>query len=215
MTVKSFAKTLATYDYVVDAKDNLVRPISEKDKRHAALLASLPQFNFGFLPHDRLSRSRDWERRKSALAHMVLESEPPVPPIQNSINNAIGIARQQAIRASNTGQFSVNTIYADFVRQIAEVPWTASEHVTEHDRERLLQRLTAQANTTREYTKFGLMSELKVSGLLNTLRTFPPDRLHIVTQALEPFLRGNDARVEALKPLHIALTTMVETINAL
>jgi predicted ATPase len=56
---------------------------------------------------------------------------------------------------------------------------------------------------------------LPVEGLLNTLQTISPDRLHLAIQILEPFLQGNEARFEALRILHTALTAMVESVNSL
>ena len=43
----------------------------------------------------------------------------------------------------------------------------------------------------------------------------PPDRFRIVDKVLEPFVRGNEARLEALNALYIALRTTVETLNSL
>jgi ABC-type sulfate/molybdate transport systems ATPase subunit len=43
----------------------------------------------------------------------------------------------------------------------------------------------------------------------------PPSRFYIAEQVLEPFLRGNEARLEALKPLYIALTSAVNSVNDL
>jgi ABC-type microcin C transport system duplicated ATPase subunit YejF len=87
--------------------------------------------------------------------------------------------------------------------------------ISDQGRNDVLRRLDKQALLTSEYSEFGLISELQVSDLANTLKTIPLDRLDMVIQVLEPFLRGNEARLDALKPLHIALTTLVESINTL
>jgi len=51
--------------------------------------------------------------------------------------------------------------------------------------------------------------------LLNTLVTMPANKFSIVDRVLEPFLRGNDARLQALNILYIALTTTVESVNSM
>jgi len=115
----------------------------------------------------------------------------------------------------NQGQLTVNAIYNELIGQIAQVPLTPPEAGIEEGRLKLLGRLHEQARLTRDYSKFGLISELQVEGLLDTLRTMPPSRFHIVDKVLEPFLRGNEARLEALNVLYIALTTAVESLNSL
>ena len=89
------------------------------------------------------------------------------------------------------------------------------ESGAEEGRQKLIRRLELQSKTTAEYSNLGLISELPVEGLLNTLQTISPDRLHLAIQILEPFLQGNEARFEALRILHTALTAMVESVNSL
>ena len=214
LTLKS--KVAATYNYQA-GKDGKIKDLSD-DKSHFKFTESLPSFDFGFLPHDRLTKvgSDALSLRLRVMAHEgLVPSSEQVSPIQASISKAIGTARQKAIRASNQGQFTVNAIYTELIQRIAQVHPTLPESSVEEGRRNVLLRLERQAALTRQYSEFGLISELQVKGLLHTLRTIPPDRLDIVTQVLEPFLRGNEARLDALEPLHIALTALVETVNSL
>jgi predicted ATPase len=183
---------------------------------HQQFMGRLPQFNFGFLPHDRSTRIDPARRNRTVSYARVALGEPEqLSPIRLSINTAIGTARRQAIRASNEGQLSVNAIYTELIRQIALVALTPPESGVDEARFRLMGRLQEQARLTHQYSKFGLISELPVEGLLETLKAMPPSRVSIVDKVLEPFLRGNEARLGALNALYIALTTAVETINAL
>jgi predicted ATPase len=200
--------------YEIDKEGKI--PLSAgDDPLHLKFNAQLPPFNFGFLPHDRSTRIDTQLRRptRAILAGSLSESEPV--PIRESVNGAITASRQQAIRASNRGQLTVNSIYTELIQQIAQVPGAPPEAGVEEARFRLLARLNEQARITREYSKFGLISELEVEGLLETLRTMPPSRFHIVDKVLEPFLRGNEARLQALNRLYMALTTTVESINSM
>jgi|SRR5208283_1085076 len=205
----------SSFAYAINKEGKIPSSISAV-KEHQEFIECLPAFNFGFLPHDRSTRihsakgDRGVADPRAALGH-----PEPMSPIRSSITNAIGTARRQAIMASNQGQLSVNAIYTELIRQIALVALTSPESGSDEVRYKLLGRLQEQARVTQQYSKFGLISELQVEGLLETLKTMPPNRLSIVDKVLEPFLRGNEARLEALNALYIALTTTVETINSL
>jgi len=204
-----------SFKYEVNEEGSVPSTVTE-DPAHRKFWASLPEFNFGFLPHDRSTRIDDDARHWAGVIKRTTTGEAgAVSPIRSSIDKAIGSARRQAIRALNQGQLTVNAIYNELIGQIAQVPLTPPEAGIEEGRLKLLGRLQEQARLTRDYSKFGLISELQVEGLLDTLRTMPPSRFHIVDKVLEPFLRGNEARLEALNVLYIALTTAVESLNSL
>jgi predicted ATPase len=205
----------ASFVYEVD-KDIAVNPAVNDAAAHVSFSAKIPDFHFGFLPHDRSTKIDVEVRRWAKLARQTKAGEAEVvSPIRSSINKAIGTVRQQAIRASNQGQLTVNAIYTELIRQVAHVPLTLPETGIEEGRLKLLGRLQEQARLTQEYSKFGLISDLHVEGLLDTLKTMPPGKFYIVDKMLEPFLRGNEARLEALNVLYIALTTTVESVNSL
>jgi hypothetical protein len=124
-------------------------------------------------------------------------------------------ARKRAIRASNEGQFSVNAIYTELIQRLGAVQAMGPASSVEGARQGVLGRLERQAKLTQEYSGFGLISELQIQDLVNSLMTIPPERLDMAIQVLEPFLRGNEARLDALKALHIALTALVESVNSL
>jgi ABC-type Mn2+/Zn2+ transport system ATPase subunit len=216
LSARNESNVIAKFNYKAEP-DGAIKLVAS-DAKHVEFTAKLPEFNLGFLPHSRLTladedpRSKQWravaEVRAGAKSGDVL-------PIQVSIAKALGTARQQAITASNQGQFTVNSIYTELIGQISHMQLPLPETGGEEGRNNLMHRLERQSMTTKEYSDFGLISELKVDGLVKSLKTIPPDRLHLVIQVLEPFLRGNEARFEALKVLHIALTTMVERVNSL
>src|SRR5262249_52847848 len=158
----------------------------------------------------------EWRSQAAVMARVLVESETVLSPIRNSINGAIATARQQAISASNQGQFTVNSVYADLLPRIAKAePAARTAAAIEKDRSMLIQHLEEQALRTRDYSKFGLMSELQVGDMLESVRGMSPERFDIARQVLEPFVRGNDVRLAALRALHIALTTFVESVNEL
>jgi ABC-type Mn2+/Zn2+ transport system ATPase subunit len=216
MTVRQKSKVTARFNYLLDKDGTLKKYVG--DKTHIEFNEKLPEFNLWFLPHSRLTkpdedpRSQQW---RTVVETRARGKPGDVLPIQVSIAKALGIARQQAITASNAGQFTANSIYAELIEQISRMHLPVPETGAENRRQNLIGRLESQSKTTMEYSKFGLISELQVQGLINTLQTIPHDRLHLVIQVLEPFLRGNEARFEALKILHIAFTTMVDTVNSL
>jgi len=201
---------LSSYKYEV-SKDGSVAPKVSDDIENIRFTGSLPEFNFGFLSHDRSTRIDEAARR----THRLTAAESDLSPIQYSVSHAISTARRQGIKSSNQGQLTVNAIYTELIRQIALMPPTPPEAGVEEGRYKLLRRLEEQARITKEYSKFGLISDLEVEGLLNSLRNMPHNRLHIVEQVLEPFLRGNEARLDALNGLYVALKTMVEALNSM
>src|SRR6266478_1661062 len=102
----------ASWTYETDKEGKI--PLSAGDDPvHLKFVAQLPPFNFGFLPHDRSTRIDTQLRRptRATLAASLSEAEPV--PIRESINGAITASRQQAIRASNRGQLTVNSIYTE------------------------------------------------------------------------------------------------------
>lgn len=214
MTVSYKSKTVANFEYEV-AEDGSVK-VPARDPHHLKFLERLPIFNLAFLAHSRLTkpdedpRSRHWRTMAEIKAGVK-----SVLPIEVSIAKALGIARQQAITASNAGQSTANSIYTELVDRISRMRLPVPESGAEEGRQKLIRRLELQSKTTAEYSNLGLISELPVEGLLNTLQTISPDRLHLAIQILEPFLQGNEARFEALRILHTALTAMVESVNSL
>ncbi len=215
--LRLFQGDIETTSFAYDAsKDGKIPSSITDDEKHQQFSRQLPIFNFGFLPHDRSTRIDPARKSRATRYPRTVAGEPEeLSPIRSSISHAIWIARRQALTASNQGQLSVNAIYTELIRQIALVELTPPESGGEEARYKLVGRLREQARLTEQYSKFGLISELQIDGLLETLKAMPPSRVSIVDKVLEPFLRGNEARLEALNPLYIALTTTVETINSL
>jgi predicted ATPase len=210
MTLSRDEVELANFAFET-SKDGTIPSKVSDDEEYMKFVEALPSFNFGFLPHDRSTRIEAKSRRNQRTQ----EGEEDLSPIQYSVSHAIGTARRQAIKASNQGQLTVNAIYTELIRQIALSPPAPPDSSVEEGRYKLLGRLEDQARITKEYSKFGLISDLQVEGLLETLKTMPPSRFQIVENILEPFLRGNEARLEALNVLYVALKAAVETLNSL
>jgi ABC-type lipoprotein export system ATPase subunit len=215
MMCNAGGKTVANYKYTVEPNGS-VKDLSE-DKLHSKFVENLPIFGFGFLPHDRLTRSAGTVLSAASRlkAQAGGESTPVPTPVQASIAKAMNTARKRAIRASNEGQFSVNAIYTELIQRLGAVQAMGPASSVESARQGVLGRLERQAKLTEEYSGFGLISELQIQDLVNSLMTIPPERLDMAIQVLEPFLRGNEARLDALKALHIALTALVESVNSL
>jgi ABC-type lipoprotein export system ATPase subunit len=215
LTARDKSGVISRFSYKSEQDGSIKTPPS---RPHLEFSQSLPEFGLRFLPHSRLTvpdedpRSARWR----TLAEVKAGAKgADVSPIQVSIAKALGITRQQALTASNQGQFTANSIYAQLIEQISQMQWPLAEREGGEARSNLMHRLESQSKTTMDYSSFGLISELHVEGLVKTLQTIPLDRLHLVVQVLEPFLRGNEARFEALRVLHVALTAMVESVNSL
>jgi ABC-type Mn2+/Zn2+ transport system ATPase subunit len=214
MTVSHKSKTITSFQYEV-AEDGLVKILSNP-RGHTEFVEQLPHFNLAFLAHSRLTKPDDDPRSQHWRSMAEIKAGvKSVLPTQVSIAKALGIARQQAITASNAGQFTANSIYAELMERISQMRLPVPESGVEDARQNLIQRLELQSKTTAEYSSLGLISELQVQGLMNPLKSIAPDRLHLAIQIFEPFLQGNEARFEALRSLYIALTTMVESVNSL
>lgn len=214
MAVRKAGRPVASYEYEVD-KDGSVGIPSPDDSAHMLFWRSLPPFSLSFLPHDRLSEREDEEHLRRRILGRIGARPAEEPPVRRWISLALGTARRRAIRASNEGQHTANTIYTDLVRKIAEVQLIAPPEGEEQQRGDLGRRLEEQSRLFQSYSALGLTPELKADELLATLRGMPFAQFHIAAQVLEPFLRGNSARSDALRPLQVALTTMVESINSL
>jgi energy-coupling factor transporter ATP-binding protein EcfA2 len=208
-----------THQFTYKTDDEGAIPNLGKNEEHSKFNSRLPELHFTFLAHDRLHPvdQPELERlvaRQRAFARLPLAERigrGATPP--EVLRETLDSVRAQAITASGAGEKTANSIYSELITRIATL-----DAQPRHDYRKLRSELTAalgkQASSIAAMSEFGLMSELEVGDLINTITSADDQRLPLIAQVLQPFLDSNQARISALNPLHLAITTVVQTINS-
>lgn len=208
LSVAKKGRQIASFRYEMDREGDV--PNLKSNDKHTVFSTFLPNFQFGFLPHDRM---RTLEAEGSTKT-TTKDSDPDKSSLSFSVSRALAVAREHAIKSSNEGQFTVNAIYTSLLERIATAPRSRSSSVAAK-RKSLLERIHSQSILMKEFSEFGLIPFFKGKDLEAAIEKLPGPRLVIAEQVLEPWLRGNEARLEALNPLRIAFKTFVDTLNSL
>jgi hypothetical protein len=151
------------------------------------------------------------------LAHRYLAFRRRDDTQEASLTNAIGRftewARQQALRGSNIGVASANTIYSDIITQIGSRPIQSTS-------EDLTPRIEGQIATLEEhslradlFSKFGILYPLPILETIQALRRSDPSSRPVLVNILQPYIHSVQARLDALQGIYDSLQAFVDNIN--
>ncbi len=132
--------------------------------------------------------------------------------LDQTVDRATTLIRQQILGASNVGGESTNAIYAEVVRRIASAALIDSgeNRVTIDD---IHGRIVELARRNDRYHRYGLVPPLPAESLLEHLAAAPDDRRDILASVLTPFLDGLEARLDALASIQDTLEVFLSSLN--
>jgi energy-coupling factor transporter ATP-binding protein EcfA2 len=208
-----------TFRYEASSEQTIPAEVGQ-DKNQNALLSQFPVIDLSILPDDRKITQDIVPEETAKTVYLKTVWEQMLHPdaaarrtaAENALTKVLEWVREQALKGSNVGQVNVNAIYSEIIQRVSKAgrPKGAAAALRTRD---LVKVLNEQSSKTREYSRFGLMSQLDVEKLIESIRSVRPDNLQIVTQVLEPFIEGNDARLKALEPLQRSITSFVDSLN--
>lgn len=195
--------------------------ITADDPEFVKFTRRLPDISLYFLPDDRkMTTDIELEGREvntdiAGIRHVWRSGQAEtriVSKTETVLSKVVEWLREQALAGSTAGQLNVNSIYSDIVAGLV-TPTTATRVSLGADE--LVSVLRRQAARNREYSKYGLTSELAVDDLISSiLRTRNKKaRINVIAQVLRPYIDGNEARLKALDAVQKAAQTFVESIN--
>lgn len=133
--------------------------------------------------------------------------------IDKAVDRLVQWIRQQALKGSNLGEATSNTIYTEIIKRIAR-PVTTKERDLDYSADVLIKTLLVQAKRNEAFASYGLTSSLSVDDLVQALRTAEPSKLRIMRSVLKPYIDGIKARLDALEMIQDSVATFVENINS-
>src|SRR5205823_6278060 len=101
---------------------------------------------------------------------------------------------RQAARGANEGDNSVNSIYTEIVRRLAEQQVSSDIHTDRSDIKATLQGL---AGRSEAYAKYHFISPLRTEQLGMLVDKAPDAALPAIMHVLEPYIGGIKARLDA------------------
>lgn len=132
--------------------------------------------------------------------------------LKTSIARTESWVREQALRGSNRGSANVHNLYEEIISRITRSGEVVSEDIPQSPQQ-LIEELEAQAERSKKFSHFGLMSPLDIHKLVSTVQKSNEATLPIIGHVLKPYLDSLSARLDALQDTQDLLTVFVSTIN--
>jgi energy-coupling factor transporter ATP-binding protein EcfA2 len=132
--------------------------------------------------------------------------------LKTSIARTERWVREQALRGSNRGSASVHSLYEEIISRIIRSGEVVSADIPQSPQQ-LIEQLEAQAERSKKFSRFGLMSPLNIQNLVSTVDKSNEATLPIIGHVLKPYLDSLSARLDALQDTQDLLTVFVSTIN--
>jgi energy-coupling factor transporter ATP-binding protein EcfA2 len=132
--------------------------------------------------------------------------------LKTSIARTERWVREQALRGSNRGSASVHNLYEEIISRIIRSGEVVSADIPQSPQQ-LIEQLEAQAERSKKFSHFGLMSPLDIQKLVSTVQKSTKATLPIIGHVLKPYLDSLSARLDALQDTQDLLTVFVSTIN--
>lgn len=133
--------------------------------------------------------------------------------IEKAISSLWEWIRKQTLEGSSAGAATANTIYAEVVRQIANIPINENEKKSQQSIDELISTMTYLSKRSEEFSRFGLASRMDVDELTNLVIQAPDDTRPIINNVLRPYLDGTEARLDALEDLKNLIAVFVNHLN--
>lgn len=145
----------------------------------------------------------------------VRSKEPPRSEqiLEIAIDQLESWIRTQAIKGSSEGEANTNTIYTDIARRIARAE--GAEHkYTDKDITNLLDLLNVLSQQSKSFAKYGLISKLQLTGLVDVLESASGGTRSILASILIPYVDGIRARLDALQDLQNLIELFIDGVNS-
>lgn len=196
-----------------DAQDELIREIARAVPLRSYYLSDNRILDSDSLENRRPTRDR-WltNFRRSRGDEDVREFE-DLPQVSSAIIRANNWARQQALQGASEGSVSANSIYAEVVKHLAEMPRVSSEEGRNSTKHQLLQMIERTGKRSRDQSRFGLLPAVNTDDLLRYVPLVRDEDFPLISAILKPYLDGTDARLDALESTHQTLAFFVDTLN--
>ncbi len=219
-----------SHSFILD-KEGRVR---EQDKStYQLLLKALSDLNLGLflLPDNRQIQSNLYEDeevvgRSFYLTHYhshKFEREREYydeDVVTGSIDDLVKLAlkrstqwiRRQALAATSQGETDTNKIYTEILRRISGHSSAKKQH-EKMSFEKLLEKAESLSKRSTTFSRFGLVTSLRIRKLLPDLKGVSAQKKGVITQVLSPYIRSFEARLDALEKLREALDTFSEIFS--
>jgi energy-coupling factor transporter ATP-binding protein EcfA2 len=206
-------------------EDGVVRMKGEEDQLQK-MTDRLPDLNLPFLRDTRrMTPLEDEDEDDRIRYHQEVRMRMLEPAIRDDGRNITAPERalrrlsrwvsQQALQGSAEGQLNVNSVYGEIIRRIGS-PTPKKRESTAPNADALIAVLREQSIRTRQFSEYGLTSDLKVDSFIDSIdrNKGSKQRLQIIEQILRPFLEGNAARLDALQQIQTTVNNFVASVNS-
>ncbi|MFI7205153.1 AAA family ATPase [Micromonospora sp. L5] len=137
------------------------------------------------------------------------EGVPIVAELASSLSQTTEWLRQQLLSGAALGARGADEVYRDVLTQLGRI----SEPEEMPDIHHLRQRLVSLDARSRRFSEFGLATPFESTSMLEMLANIPDSRLPLVASILDPYLTGQDARLDSLQETERLVRTFVDYLN--
>ncbi len=119
--------------------------------------------------------------------------------------------RDKALRGSDIGEETANTMLLDVIRHISE---HAAEYESDPDIGTGIERIASLSKRTNTFTQLGLRPELPAEKIIAIINQTSADVRPALYSVLNPFIAGFEARLDALQEVHDLIELFLGTMNS-
>ncbi|MBM7079314.1 AAA family ATPase [Micromonospora humida] len=139
-----------------------------------------------------------------------LNDELPVNlQLASSLSQTTEWLRQQLLSGAAMGSRGADEVYREVLTQLGRI--TELDELPAIDE--LRRRLISLDRRTKRFSDFGLATHFESKSMLGMLDSIPPSRLSLVASILDPYLTGQDARLDSLQATEKMVRTFVNYLN--
>ncbi|MGW5667751.1 AAA family ATPase [Micromonospora sp. NPDC003776] len=137
------------------------------------------------------------------------EGVPIVAELTSSLSQTTEWLRQQILSGAAQGARGADEVYREVLTQLGKV--TEPEELP--DIAALRRRLVDLDQRSKRFSEFGLTTHFDSESMLRMLADTPNSRLGLVANILDPYITGQDARLDSLQPTEKLVRTFVNYLN--
>lgn len=113
--------------------------------------------------------------------------------------------------ALSKSELDINKIYIDIITAISKAP--NGDITAEKNIDKLIQILKRLEKVSKSYSKYLLMSPLKINELINIIKIAPEEVHDSIYDVLYPYADSIAAKLEALKDVYILIEKFINNLN--
>lgn len=133
--------------------------------------------------------------------------------LQEAISRAEEYVRREAFARSTRGSENANTVYTQLIERLVKSPPDLATDNPSDDLADLQSELEEIENRNKSFERLGLSASLNVTQLQELLGQAPLQFRKLITEILEPYAEGINARLDALQNLHDTILTFMRNLN--